>query len=191
MHRAIPTSVWNPLRELLRHSQPRLICRRRHRIPRTRPLPVVRELPFRSRPDRCSRRGDDHVFEPVEDCDVSLVIAHTDITGAEPAIRGERRPGRVGTVPVLAHDVRPPNLDLASLAWRCLDVVAIDHPYVGEEVWDASGAQFPAGLRRPDNQRTGARLGESRAALARLWVGPGLSTSLGPGRSDLWLTRPT
>jgi DNA-binding MarR family transcriptional regulator len=56
MHRALPTSVCNPLRELLRHSLPRLICRRQHRIPRTRPLPVVRELPFRSRPDRCSRR---------------------------------------------------------------------------------------------------------------------------------------
>jgi len=44
--------------------------------------------------------GDDHVLEPAGDVQVPVVVDLSQVTGAEPATLGERRPGRVRLPPV-------------------------------------------------------------------------------------------
>src|SRR3546814_12053571 len=63
-------------------------------------------------------RSDDHVLHPVVDEEIAVRVEIARVAGANPAIVGHRRRGRIGQVPVPQHIVRRARDDLAHLAGR-------------------------------------------------------------------------
>src|SRR6266508_1815464 len=58
--------------------------------------------------------ADDHVLRPVDEVEEPVLVETTDVAAAEPAVRGDRLGGRVGSVPVpAAHDRGSAQPDLA------------------------------------------------------------------------------
>src|SRR3546814_18801130 len=62
--------------------------------------------------------GDDHVLHPVVDEEIAVRVEIARVAGANPAIVGHSRRGRIGQVPISQHIVRRARDDLATLAGR-------------------------------------------------------------------------
>src|SRR5688572_5737886 len=76
--------------------------------------------------------AEDHVLFPVDDRKITLVIHHTDVTGMKPAIPKRLR-GRVGTLVISLHHIRPADGDLSAFTASDLFIVIAETLYLDAE----------------------------------------------------------
>src|SRR5690606_35557563 len=86
--------------------------------------------------------ADEHVLLAVHNAHMAIAVTHRDVTGAEPPVRTEHRPGGVLVAPVTAHDVRAAHHQLPRLPYGHRPAVVVDQLDLGEEARGAGGADL-------------------------------------------------
>src|SRR5690606_41892178 len=96
----------------------------------------------RTLPSSPPRRSSDLVLLAVHNAHMAIAVTHRDVTGAEPPVRTEHRPGGVLVAPVTAHDVRAAHHQLPRLPYGHRPAVVVDQLDLGEEARGAGGADL-------------------------------------------------
>ncbi|MNT16146.1 hypothetical protein D3C72_1512350 [compost metagenome] len=117
---------------------------------------------------------DDHVLEPVDDEQITLLVHIGGVAGVQPTLT-QGVGGFFRFVPVALHDVRPPDDDLADRTARHLTPVGIDNFHLHAKAATAHRA------RQPTDPRFGAVVARQVTGYHRA----GLGETIGVGQLDI------
>ena len=95
--------------------------------------------------------GHDHeVLGPLDEVEAAVLVAHPDVTGAQPAVRGEHPRRRLRIVEVAGEHVRPTHPDLTGITHEGVPAVVVDDAQLDPA---EHPADRPVDRRRADRGR--------------------------------------